>query len=386
MKTKSLFLLGSTGSVGINTLSSIDFINVVSREGITPAYRVVGLVAGNNFAELIRQIEKHSPKVAFISDSKWAQRIRKIFEDVNIFSGSDGILEAMDSVEFDFCVNALVGSCGIAPTLKAIEKKATIALANKETLVIGGDLVKQKAKENNVEIIPVDSEHAAIQKILQGIDMKEVEKIILTASGGPFFFKTDISNPSVEEALNHPTWEMGKKITIDSSTMINKGFEIIEAHHLFDIGYDKIEAIIHPQSIIHSMVETIDGELYAQLGRADMKHPIINALTYPKIITNRLPKLSLWQMKDLSFHKPDYIRFPMLKLAYECGEKSGSAPVVLNAANEACVQLFLDRKIAYKDIYRLTLKSIEEHNFIENPSLEQILTLDRQIKENLIPN
>ena len=377
--TKSIFLLGCSGSIGINTLNCIRYLNQNPKLN---NYKVIGLAAGNNYKTLLKQILEFQPKVVYIESEKGYREIGKQFPKLKLFTGVDGMLAALDSCIFDLCVNALVGSVGMLPTLKSVEKGADIALANKETLIMAGDIVIKAIKKKKVKLIPIDSEHAAIYQILKGVKPKEIKKLIITASGGPFFFK-DIKNPTIKQTLNHPTWKMGKKITVDSATMINKGFEIIEAHYLFDIPLSKIETIVHPQSIIHSMVETIDGEIYAQIGNNDMRHPIQNALTDPYLVGNPLKKCKLWELSELTFFKHDFKKFPMLKLAYTCGEKGGTALTAMNAANEGAVGLFLQGKVDYKGIYKRVKKEVERHPYKKKPTVDYILELDREIKARL---
>lgn len=380
--TKKIFLLGSSGSIGTNTLNCVRYLN---KNPQAPSFKIVGLAAGSDYKRLDKQIAEFKPKVAYIQSEKGFNHLRSKHPKLKLFSGKEGMLEALDKAPFDLCVNALVGSVGLRPTLKAVDKGADIALANKETLIMAGDLVIKAIKKKKVNLIPIDSEHAAIHHILKGIKPSEIEKLIITASGGPFFFK-DIKNPTIKETLNHPTWKMGKKITVDSATMMNKGLEIIEAHYLFNIPLYKIDTIVHPQSIIHSMVETVDGEIYAQIGNNDMRHPIQNALTYPALMGNPLKKCRLWELGQLSFFKHDLKKFPMLKLAYACGEKGGSALAAMNAANEGAVHLFLNGKISYTDIYRKVKKEVETHSFRANPNINYILELDAEIKGKLMTN
>ena len=376
---KKIFLLGSSGSIGVNTLNCLRYLNENKK---SKSFKIMGLAAGSDHQQLEKQIAEFSPKVAYIQSPKGYDYLKNKFPKLKLYSGKTGILEAMEQVSFDMCVNALVGSVGLLPTLKAVEKGADIALANKETLIMAGDIVKKTIDKKKVKLIPIDSEHAAIYQLLKGIKKSELEKLIITASGGPFFFK-NIKNPSIEETLNHPTWKMGKKITVDSATMMNKGLEIIEAHYLFDVPFDKIDTIVHPQSIIHSMVETIDGEIYAQIGYNDMRHPIQNAITNPSLVKNPLKKCRLWELPELTFFKHDFKKFPMLNLAYECGEQKGTALAAMNAANEGAVDLFLQGKISYKDIYKRVKREVDRHPFRKQPSVDYILKLDDNIKERL---
>lgn len=377
--TKKIFLLGSTGSIGVNTL---DVVRSLNKAKGGDRYQCVGLAAGNDDKTLAEQIALHKPKTAYIQNEEGYARLKKKFPKLKLFTGPNGLAGSLEISGLNFCVNALVGSAGLEPTLKAVDLGATVALANKETLIMAGDAVLRRIQKKKVDLIPIDSEHSAIFHILKGIRKHECHRLILTASGGPFRDKT-VDNPSVEETLAHPTWKMGRKISVDSATMMNKGFEVIEAHYLFGIPFKQIETIIHPQSIVHSMVETIDGEVYAQLGRNDMRHPIQNALTHPALAATPLPRFRLEDIQALTFFPMDFEKFPMLRLAYEAGEKGGTALTALNAANEACVGLFLSRKIGYRDIHRLTRAAVENHSFKKNPSVPEILALDGEIKGKL---
>ncbi len=308
-----------------------------------------------------------------------------------VLYGEEGLLELVRDTNINLIINALVGFSGLKPTIEGIKHKKDIAIANKETIVVGGEIVLNMARENNVNIIPIDSEHSALLLLLRNMKRQEVKKLILTASGGPFrsLNKEEFKNITLAQALDHPTWKMGKKITIDSSTLMNKGFEVIEAHHLFDFDFQDIEVIIHKESIIHSMIETVDGETYAQLGPTDMKFPIQNAMTYPDIIENNYHKMSLWEIGSLSFEKPDYDKFPLLKIAYETGKSGGTLPAVLNASNEIAVQMFLDNKIAYLDIVKLIEKTISTHKNINNFGIKDIFEADnwaREYSNHLIKN
>ncbi|HBM81207.1 MAG TPA: 1-deoxy-D-xylulose-5-phosphate reductoisomerase, partial [Clostridiaceae bacterium] len=304
-----------------------------------------------------------------------------------IFYGVEGLNTIAQMDDSDVVLTAVVGIAGLVPTLKAIEKNKIIALANKETLVAGGALIKNVLKKSKSEIIPVDSEHSAIFQCLKSSNnLNEVEKIILTASGGPFRGRKvrDLSSVSPQDAIKHPRWNMGKKISVDSATLMNKGFEIIEAHWLFDIGFDKIDVIIHPQSIIHSMVEYRDGSIIAQLGAPDMRNPILYALGYPKRLICSGKRLDLLEIHEgLTFEEPDIETFRSLKLAYDAGLEGGTMPVVLNAANEACVNLFLKNVIGFLDIPRIVENMMDKHNKINNPSLEEILETDRRVKSEI---
>ena len=292
------------------------------------------------------------------------------------------MVDALQEASFDLLVNAVVGSAGLLPTATAIQKGVSIALANKETLVMAGEWITQQAQKHKVDLIPIDSEHSALSMLLRRIPRQNVHRLILTASGGPFF-KKSVQNPSIKEVISHPTWSMGAKISVDSATMMNKGLEIIEAHHLFATPYDRIEAIIHPQSCVHAFVETIDTELYAQMGHTDMRIPIQHALTYPKEQPSSLERFRLWDKGGLYFYPVDSSEYPLLDLAIECGKKGGSAPLVLNAANEAAVGLFLGGKISFEMIFSIVHRTISSYNTLPLRDIEEIVSLDQEIKERI---
>jgi len=353
---RSLLIFGATGSIGQNTL------DIISR--FPKRFSVTALSVQRKVKELLPLITKYKPQAIAIADDEAARKSRSLLpKNLKVFTGAAGLVE-MAEMKADMMVNGLVGASGLPPTMKALETGKDLALANKETLVVGGELVLNAALKNNKKILPVDSEHAAIFNLLRSWDRKEVAAIILTASGGPFRTKSyeEMARATRKEALKHPTWKMGAKITIDSSTLMNKGFEVIEAHYLFRQPYDGIKVIIHPQSLIHSMVETKDGEVYAQLGPNDMRYPILNALAYPEILENDLPRKKLWEQPPMFFEEPDVEKFPLLKTAYDCGRKSSTYPAVLNATNEIVVAAFLEDRIRYFDIYgtiRAVLKMVK---------------------------
>lgn len=365
---KKIAILGSTGSIGTQTLE-------VAREN--GDLDVVALSAGNNIKLLEEQIREFRPKLAAVWSEEKALELRENVKDldIKIVSGMEGLLELAAIPESEILVTAIVGMIGIRPTMEAIKAGKDIALANKETLVTAGHIIMPLAKEYNVSILPVDSEHSAIFQSLQGGQRKALHKILLTASGGPFRGKTleQLQNIQVEDALKHPNWAMGRKITIDSSTMVNKGLEVIEAKWLFDVEIDQIEVVVQPQSIIHSMVEYEDGAVIAQLGTPDMKLPIQYALYYPE--RRYLPgdRLDFGKLSQITFEKPDMETFYGLKLAMEAGKTGGSLPTVFNAANEKAVAMFLNREIRYLQIPEMIQKCMEQHNVIENPTVEQIL-------------
>lgn len=365
---KKIAILGSTGSIGTQTLE-------VVREN--KDIEVLGLAAGNNIALLEEQVREFSPKLVAVWTEEKAKELRSRIQDldVKVVSGMDGLIEVSIMPETEILVTAIVGMIGIRPTIEGIKAGKHIALANKETLVTAGHIIMPLAKKCGVSILPVDSEHSAIFQSLQGGQHKALKKILLTASGGPFRGrkKEDLVNIQVEDALKHPNWEMGRKITIDSSTLVNKGLEVIEAKWLFDVSVDDVQVVVQPQSVIHSMVEYVDGAIIAELGTPDMKLPIQYALYYPE--RRYLPgdRVDFWSLGKLDFEKPDTETFYGLALAYEAGRKGGTLPTVFNAANELAVSLFLDRKIGYLDITETIADCMSAHKNIEKPTLEQIL-------------
>ena len=373
---KKISILGSTGSIGTQTLDIVRINNDVE---------VVALSAHKNIDLLEKQIREFKPKVVAI----WEEADAKILSDkvkdldVKVSFGMDGLIEVASVCDADIVVTAVVGMIGIEPTIAAIKAKKDIALANKETLVCAGHIIMPLAKDMGINIYPVDSEHSAIFQCLD--KNNPIKKILLTASGGPFrgFSKEELENVTLEDALKHPNWSMGKKITIDSATMINKGLEIIEASHLFGVDIDDIEVVIQKESIIHSMVEFKDNGILAQLGTPDMKLPISYALFYPERRYISEERVDFSTLATLNFSKPDLGVFEGLKMAISAGKKGGSAPTVLNAANEWAVDKFLNKKIGFTDIPRLICLAIENHQFKENPSLEDILSLKQWTEEYL---
>src|SRR3989344_5626798 len=346
---KKLSILGSTGSIGTQTLEIV--------KNNPSEFRVAGLTTNNNIELLKKQIQEFKPIAVAVMDEEKADFLKGDI-NINVYSGIGGIIKIAKLNEVDTVVNSLVGSIGVKPTIEEIKK-------------------------NNVNLMPIDSEHSAIFQCLNGEDINDVNKITITASGGPFreFTKKQMENATAKGALKHPTWSMGDKITIDSATLMNKGFEIIEAHWLYNFPYEKIDVVIHPQSIIHSIVEFKDKSVIAQLGNPDMKIPIQYALSYPKRLDSISRKLNLTEIKNLSFEKPDFERFPCLKFAYDAGKEGGTMPAVLNAANEIAVQHFLGNKIKFLDIPKLIGKMMQRHKLIKNPSLNEILDVDKKIKE-----
>ncbi len=376
---KKIAILGSTGSIGTQTLE-------VVREN--KDIEVLGLAAGGNITLLEKQIREFSPKIAAVWDEKKAKELREKVADleVEIVSGMEGLTAVSVMEEVEILVTAVVGMIGIRPTIEAIKAGKDIALANKETLVTAGHLIMPLAKERNVSILPVDSEHSAIFQSLQGNEKKSVHKILLTASGGPFRGKKqeELMGIRVEDALKHPNWTMGQKITIDSSTMVNKGLEVIEAKWLFDVDVDRVQVVVQPQSIIHSMVEYEDGAIIAELGTPDMKLPIQYALYYPQ--RRYLPgeRIDFWSLGKLEFEKPDMETFYGLKLAYEAGRVGGTLPTVFNAANELAVRQFLNREIKYLEITEIIEDCMRAHKNIDNPTLEQILETEAATYERIM--
>lgn len=375
---KTIAILGSTGSIGTQTLE-------VVREN--QDIRVAALAAGNNIALLEQQIREFAPKTVAVWTEEKAKELQERVKDlpVKIVSGMDGLLEISVLEETDILVTAIVGMIGIRPTIAAIRAGKDIALANKETLVTAGHIIMPLAKEHHVSILPVDSEHSAIFQSLQGNEKNSIKKILLTASGGPFRGRKreELANIQVEDALKHPNWEMGRKITIDSSTMINKGLEVIEAKWLFDVDFNQIQVVVQPQSVIHSMVEYEDGAVIAQLGTPDMKLPIQYALYYPK--RRNLPgdRLDFWKLTELTFEQPDLETFYGLRLAYEAGRAGGTMPTVFNAANERAVSLFLDRKIKYLEIPEIIHYCMDAHKRKEAPTVEEILSAEAETYEQI---
>lgn len=365
---KKIAILGSTGSIGTQTLE-------IARE--QGDLQVLALAAGSNIALLEQQIREFKPVLAAVWEEDKAKELRENIKDlsVKVVSGMDGLLEVAVMEEAEILVTAIVGMIGICPTIAAIKAGKDIALANKETLVTAGHIIMPLAKECGVSILPVDSEHSAIFQSLQGQDGASISKLLLTASGGPFRGKTreELKNVSVEQALKHPNWSMGRKITIDSATMVNKGLEVMEAKWLFGVELCQIQVVVHPQSIIHSMVEYKDGAVIAQLGMPDMKLPIQYALYYPKRRSLGGDRVDFAALGQMTFEAPDLETFKGLKLAFEAGEKGGSMPTVYNAANELAVQKFLDKKITFLEIPEVIEMAMKEHKWMENPDVAQIL-------------
>ncbi len=373
---KKIAILGSTGSIGTQTLDIVD-----QNEDL----QVVSLTAGSNIKLLEEQARKYHPKMVSIWDEKKAKELADRLKDtdIKVTTGMDGLIEAASLEDADITVTAIVGMIGIQPTIAAIRAGKDIALANKETLVTAGHIIMPLAKEYNVKILPVDSEHSAIFQSMQGEKERQVHKILLTASGGPFRgkTKTDLEKVQLEDALKHPNWSMGHKITIDSSTLVNKGLEVMEAKWLFHVELDQIQVVVHPQSIIHSAVEYVDGAVMAQLGTPDMRLPIQYALFYPDRRYLKGERLDLYKLKQLTFEEPDMETFEGLSLALEAGKIGGSMPTVFNAANEKAVSMFLNREIRYLEITEMIRSCMEQHKTIQNPTVEEILQTEQETYE-----
>ncbi len=365
---KKIAILGSTGSIGTQTL------DIVREQG---DIQVVAMAAGSNISLLEAQMREFRPSIVSVWDEKKAKELRTNTKDlgIKIVSGMEGLLEVSVIPESEILVTAIVGMLGIRPTIAAIKAGKKIALANKETLVTAGHIIIPLAKEYKVPILPVDSEHSAIFQSLQGAGDNRISRILLTASGGPFRGRKadELKNIQVEDALKHPNWSMGRKITIDSSTLVNKGLEVMEAKWLFDVALDQIQVVVHPQSVIHSAVEYQDGAVIAQLGTPDMRLPIQYALYYPERRNLSGRRLDLFEIADLTFEKPDTDTFRGLALAYQAMEKGGNIPTVYNAANEKAVSLFLDRKISYPEITELIEACMENAEFVDHPDVDEIL-------------
>ncbi|MEI6091879.1 MAG: 1-deoxy-D-xylulose-5-phosphate reductoisomerase [bacterium] len=375
MPNKRITILGSTGSIGRQTLDVI---------AETPGKFTLNYLTANNSVELlIEQTKKHKPFGVVISDEKAYNQFKKEsgFEGEILF-GEEGLIEAASSKENDVLVSSLVGFAGVKPTLAAIKNNIDIALANKETLVAAGEIITKAVNESQVALLPIDSEHSAIFQCLAGEEINEVEKIILTASGGPFWKKpsSEFKNISLEDALKHPNWSMGKKITIDSATMMNKGFEVIEAFWLFGITQEQIEVLIHPQSIVHSLIQFRDSSIKAQLGVPDMRMPISYSLNFPRRLSYSFKRLDLSESSSLEFFKPDLEKFRCLKLAFDALKYGGNMPTILNAANEIAVAAFLDKRISFNEISTIIEKTMDNSNIIYPETLDEIIEIDKNAR------
>lgn len=375
---KKIAILGSTGSIGTQTLDVVR-----NNQDI----EVIALAAGSNIEKLEEQIREFHPKVVAVWNEKNSQKLKERVKDlsVEILTGMEGIISCATVSETEIVVTAIVGMIGILPTIEAIKAGKDIALANKETLVTAGHIIMPLVKEYKVALLPVDSEHSAIFQALNGENSKEISRILLTASGGPFRGKKkkDLENIQPEDALKHPNWSMGRKITIDSSTMVNKGLEVIEAKWLFDVDFEQIQVVVQPQSVIHSMVEFADGGVMAQLGTPDMRLPIQYALYYPERRPLPGERLDFYKLAQLTFEKPDMETFEGLKLAYQVGKSGGSMPTVYNAANEYAVAKFLKKEIKYLEIIEMISYALDIHQYISNPSVQDILEIEQETYRNL---
>ncbi len=377
---KKIAVLGATGSIGQNCLHVA--------EKLSGEFNVTALTTNKNISLLIEQVKRFRPSIAAVTGVIPTEQQRQIFKQLGtrLFSGQDSLVEIVREADYELLINSVVGAAGFVPTLTALESGKNIALANKETLVVGGELVMQAAQKNGCAILPIDSEHSAIFQCLIGEEHNTIEEILLTASGGPFrtWSKERLSSVTVEQALNHPNWSMGNKITIDSATMMNKGLEVIEAKWLFHVPVNKIRVVIHPQSIIHSMVAFFDGSVKAQMGEPDMRVPIQLAMTYPQRKPSEFPRIDFGILKSLTFEEPDPGKFRALSLAYQAAETGGTAPAVMNAANETAVRLFLEEKIRFVRIAECIEETLDKITIVSHPGLEDLLEADRQARAHVI--
>lgn len=375
---KKISILGSTGSIGTQTLEVCENLGNV---------QIMGLSVNKNIKLAEEQIRKFKPKLVSVVDEDAAKELKLAVSDMDtkIISGRESMSEISTMPEIDTVVTSVVGIAGLEPTMAAIKSGVNIALANKETLVTAGSIVIDAARENNVSILPVDSEHSAIFQCIGSHSKKQINRLIITASGGSFYGKTasELENVTVKEALNHPNWSMGKKITIDSATLMNKGLEVIEAHWLFDMDYENIDVVVHRESIIHSLVEFKDLSVLAQMGLPDMKLPIHYALCYPYRVPSDIRPLNLWELGKLTFAKPDMETFRCLPLAIKAGKDGGTMPTVLNGANEIAVELFLKGKIKFNNIAEIVENALSNHKNVLNPTLEDIIDTDRYVREEV---
>ena len=373
---KQIALLGSTGSIGE---SSLDVVR--QHPGV---FRVQYLTARRNAEKLIQQAREFRPRAVVIADEAYYPRVKKELSGVcQVYAGMEGILQVVTREDVNLVLNALVGAVGVRPTLQAIDSGKDIALANKETLVMAGKLVMEKARHKQVRILPIDSEHSAIWQCLLGEEVDSVKRLLITASGGPFrtWQREKLATATVEQALKHPNWDMGAKITIDSATLMNKGLEVIEAYWLYGIPLERIQVVVHPQSIIHSMVEFVDGSIKAQLGVPDMRIPIQYALTYPHRLPLQVAAPDFPRIQSLTFEEPDTERFPCLQIAYDALRQGGTAPAAMNIANEVAVQRFLNREIGFLDIPEIIRRTMESHPFVEQYTLSHLLELEKWARE-----
>ena len=377
MKKKRISILGSTGSIGVNTLKVVKHLK--------DQFEVINLSCNQNIDLLIDQIKTFQPKAVSVLNSKSYYKLKNKLKNSNIeiLKGREGLLEISSRNNIDLLMNGLVGAAGMKPTLNAINQGIDVALSNKESLVMAGSIIKKAMKKSGANLFPVDSEHSAIWQCLIGENTRDIRRLILTGSGGPFRTRAlqTFNDISLKEALNHPNWDMGRKISIDSATMMNKGFELIEAYWLFDLPLDKIDIVVHPQSIIHSMVEFKDSSIKAQLGVPDMKVPIQYALTYPRHVEAPWERLNFFDCKDLSFQKPDYERFPCISLALESLDRLGTSGTALNISNDYTVSRFLNNEIKFTDIAKINKLAMRNHAWIKEPTLEDISRLETWVKD-----
>ena len=371
---KKISILGSTGSIGRQALEVVD--------RMPDNFEIYALAAAHNIELISEQIRKYNPEVVSMDDKDAALALEKEFPGLTVLCGNDGLVEIAQNAINDIVLVSVTGLNGLFPTLAAINSNVDVALANKETLVAAGDIVNERLKKSKAKLLPVDSEHSAIHQCIKDISM--VRKLLITASGGPFRDKSleDMKNASVEQTLNHPKWHMGNKITVDSATLMNKGLEVIEAHHLFGVDYDDIEVVIHPQSVIHSAVEYNDGSVIAQMGIPSMHIPIQYALTYPERSEGiKTDSFDFTQIGQLTFEKPDFKKFRCLELAYHSGKEGGTNPVVLNAANEVAVYAYLEKKIPLYRIWEIVEDALSKHKTLRNPSLADIIEVDKNTRD-----
>ena len=372
---KKILLLGASGSIGLQTIDVI--------KNHPEQYELIGFSVGKQIDKALDILNEFKVNYVYVMNEEDARTILSKYPDIQIYYGSDGLNKLVINAKYDLLVNALVGFVGLEPTLKAINLNIDVALANKETLVVAGELVKKALNEHKVNLFPIDSEHSAIAQCLQGNKHSEIKKLIITASGGSFRDKKreDLENVTLADTLKHPNWSMGAKITIDSATMMNKGLEVIEAHYLFDVDYDNIEVVLHRESIVHSMVEYVDNSIMAQLGNADMRLPIQYALSFPRRFSINTEPLDLVKVGTLHFEKMDMQRFPLLKLAYEVGKKGGNLPCIMNGANEEANFAFQAGEIAFLDIEKLVFMAVEHAKFAKVESLDDILAADAWVRD-----
>lgn len=380
MSPRAISILGSTGSIGCNTLRVIEALG-------SKRFRIVALAAGRNISKLADQISRHEPELVSVETEELSEELkselsRRSVKVSSISVGESGLVEVATHPKADCVVSATVGAVGFVPTLRALEAGKRVALANKETLVMAGELMTQAAQKSGAELLPVDSEHNALHQCLRGEQRSEVRRIILTASGGPFRTrsKLEMSSATVAEAMKHPTWNMGAKITIDSATLMNKGLEVIEAHWLFGFAADQIEVVVHPESIVHSMIELVDGSVIAQMGVTDMRHAIQYALTFPERCESELPPLNLTKLSSLHFEDPDLDRFPCISLAYRALRTGGTLPAAMNAANEEAVHAFIDERISFSDIPAVIETVMDQHNTTDARNLDAVLAADQSAR------